>query len=73
MDIAGPKPQEFPSDAPWRAVQRRVDTKALVTKMIQEHPQASADEITAMLAASGIQVNGLFVARLLQDQHRPTP
>lgn len=72
MDIAGPKPQEFPSDAPWRAVQRNVDTKTLVLQMIQKHPDASADQITAMLAASGIQVNGMLVARLLQEHRRST-
>lgn len=70
MDIAGSKPHEFPSDAPWRAVQRRIDTKALVLELLEKHPQASADQITTLLAGSGIQVNGMLVARLLQERQR---
>ncbi|NUQ66166.1 MAG: hypothetical protein HUU20_27195 [Pirellulales bacterium] len=70
MDIAGSKPHEFPSDAPWRAVQRRIDTKALVLDLLQKHPEAAPDEIAAMLARSGIQVNGMLIAHLVQEYRR---
>lgn len=73
MDIDGPTPEEEVCPDPKTDAERNVDKPALVREMIQENPGLTSDEIVELLAARGVQVSGILVARELVEMKKQQP
>lgn len=71
MDIMQPSLKWQSAPAPWRLVRREIDVKGLAENLARDYPNATANQIVAMLATSGIAVSGGLIANWLAQGSGP--
>ena len=62
MDIMMPRLEQQPSPAPWLVRRQRIDLPRLIRAAMEQHPEASVDDVVTQLASWNLQASGLIVA-----------
>jgi hypothetical protein len=65
MDIAGPAFDEQVAPLTIGQLRPETDLRDQARRVLRAHPQASANEVVATLAAHGVQVSGVLVCQWL--------